>query len=111
MERAALLGDDSVGIPTTLQDSLLARLDRLKAARQIAQIGAVFGREFSYTLLAATAQIDEPLLVQGLDELVDAGLAFREGKPPEATYTFKHALIRDAAYLSLLKSRRRELHS
>lgn len=97
-------------IPSTLQDSLLARLDRLMPVKKIVQIGAVIGREFSYELLAATAQMDEPKLRTALDELVRAELAFCRDTPPDAIYTFKHALVRDAAYESLPKSRRQQLH-
>ena len=97
-------------IPSTLQDSLLARLDRLSPVKEVAQVGATIGREFSYELLAATAQMDEPKLRIALDELVHAELAFCRGKPPDAIFTFKHALVRDAAYKSLLKSRRQQLH-
>lgn len=99
-----------LAIPSTLQDSLLARLDRLMPVKEIAQIGAVIGREFSYELLAATAQMDEPKLRSALDELVRAELAFCRDTPTDAIYTFKHALVRDAAYESLLKSRRQQLH-
>ncbi|WP_192257371.1 AAA family ATPase [Mesorhizobium silamurunense] len=99
-----------LAIPSTLQDSLLARLDRLSPVKEVAQIGAVIGREFSYELLEATAQMDEPKVRTALDELVHAELAFCRGKPPDANYTFKHALVRDAAYESLLKSRRQQLH-
>jgi len=100
----------TLAIPSTLQDSLLARLDRLTPVKEIAQIGAVIGREFSYELLAATAQMDEPKLRTALNELVRAELAFCSGTPPDAIYTFKHALVRDAAYDALLKSRRQQLH-
>jgi hypothetical protein len=100
-----------VGIPSTLQDALMTRLDRLGAAKEIAQIGAAIGREFSYELLAAVAAKTKTDLEQALNELTDSGLAFRRGTPPEATYTFKHALVQDAAYDSLLKSRRQELHA
>ncbi|TIS39496.1 MAG: hypothetical protein E5W95_13230 [Mesorhizobium sp.] len=99
-----------LAIPSTLQDSLLARLDRLSPVKEVAQIGAVIGREFSYELLEATARMDEPKLRTALDELVHAELAFCRGNPPDAIYTFKHALVRDAAYESLLKSRRQQLH-
>ncbi len=97
-------------IPPTLQQSLAARLDRLGAAREVAQIGAVLGRDFAYTLLRAVAEIDEPALQASLERLADADLLFVEGAPPEANYRFKHALIQDAAYDSLLKSRRQALH-
>ncbi len=106
-------------IPPTLQQSLAARLDRLGEAREVAQIGAVLGRDFSYALLRAVAApatavadrgITDPALQSALDRLVDADLLFVEGAPPQATYRFKHALIQDAAYESLLKSRRQALH-
>ena len=99
-------------IPATLQGSLLARLDRLgPQAKEVAQIGAVIGREFSHKLTAAVFGQPEDNLAQALEHLVRAELLFRSGAPPEATYTFKHALVQDAAYDSLLLTRRRELHS
>ncbi|MER9256603.1 AAA family ATPase [Mesorhizobium sp. M0598] len=101
----------SLSVPSTLQASLVARLDRLPFAKQAAQIGAVIGREFSHELLAAVARIPEAALTQGLDQLVSAGLAFRRGTSAEATYSFKHALVQDAAYVSLLRSTRQKLHS
>ncbi len=97
-------------IPPTLQQSLAARLDRLGEAREIAQIGAVLGRDFAYPLLRAVAGVADPGLQTALDRLADADLLFTEGAPPQATYRFKHALIQDAAYESLLKSRRQTLH-
>jgi class 3 adenylate cyclase/predicted ATPase len=97
-------------IPTTLQDSLMARLDRLGPVKEVAQISAVIGREFSHDLLAAVADRPEPDLETALDQLVAAELIFRRGIPPEATYRFKHALVQDAAYQSLLKSKRHQLH-
>ena len=97
-------------IPPTLQQSLAARLDRLGSAREIAQIGAVLGRGFSHALLQAVAGLDEPALRAALDRLADAELLFVEGVAPNANYRFKHALIQDAAYDSLLKSRRQTLH-
>jgi predicted ATPase len=99
-----------LAIPATLRDSLMARLDRLARGKEVAQIAAVMGREFSHELLAAVADRPEPRLSSALDQLVAAGLIFRRGLPPEATYSFKHALIQEAAYHSLLRSRRRELH-
>jgi predicted ATPase/class 3 adenylate cyclase len=99
-----------LAIPETLQDSLMARLDRLAPVREIAQIGAAIGREFSYSLVRALVGRDETELKHGLAQLEQAGLVFRRGEPPEAVYSFKHALVRDAAYESLLKSRRRQLH-
>jgi class 3 adenylate cyclase/tetratricopeptide (TPR) repeat protein len=97
-------------IPPTLQQSLAARLDRLGTAREVAQVGAVLGRDFVYALLRDVAEIDEPALQASLERLADADLLFVEGAPPEAKYRFKHALIQDAAYDSLLKSRRQALH-
>ena len=97
-------------IPPTLQQSLAARLDRLGPAREIAQIGAVLGRDFGYSLLRDVAEMDEQALQASLDRLADADLLFVEGAPPQANYRFKHALIQDAAYDSLLKSRRQGLH-
>ena len=101
-------------IPPTLQQSLAARLDRLGEAREVAQIGAVLGRDFSYRLLTdvslSAAGFDEPRLHAALDRLTEADLLFADGAPPTAAYRFKHALIQDAAYESLLKSRRQTLH-
>jgi class 3 adenylate cyclase/predicted ATPase len=97
-------------IPATLQDSLAARLDRLAVVKEIAQIGAAIGREFSYPLLRAVAGRDEPALRAALMQLEEAELLFRSGAPPDARYTFKHALVQDTAYETLLKSRRQKLH-
>jgi predicted ATPase len=97
-------------IPATLQDSLAARLDRLAPVKEIAQIGAAIGREFSYSLLRAVAGRDEPALRAALAQLEEAELLFRSGAPPEARYTFKHALVQDTAYETLLRSRRQILH-
>jgi class 3 adenylate cyclase/tetratricopeptide (TPR) repeat protein len=97
-------------IPATLQDSLAARLDRLAPVKEIAQIGAAIGREFSYLLLRAVAGRDEPALREGLVQLEEAELLFRIGEPPNARYTFKHALVQDTAYETLLRSRRQMLH-
>ncbi len=99
-----------VTIPATLRDSLMARLDRFTPVKEIAQVGAAIGREFSYELISAVAPMSKNLLDDALTQLTDSGLAFRRGTPPEAAYTFKHALVQDAAYDSLLKSRRQELH-
>jgi predicted ATPase len=99
-----------LAIPATLHDSLMARLDRLAAVREIAQIGAAIGREFSYFLLRALVGRDETALKDALAQLEDAELVFRRGEPPEAIYTFKHALVQDVAYENLLKSRRQVLH-
>jgi tetratricopeptide (TPR) repeat protein len=98
-------------VPATLQASLLARFDRLPAARQVAQIGAAIGRDFSHALLAEAGGLPEARLARGLSELVDAGLIVVRGSPPEATYTFKHALVQDVAYQSLPRSRRGEIHA
>jgi predicted ATPase len=100
----------SVAIPATLRDSLMARLDRYVPVKEIAQIGAAIGREFSYELITAVASLPQVQLDHALTQLTGSGLAFRRGTPPEATYTFKHALVQDAAYDSLLKSRRQTLH-
>ena len=100
----------SLAIPETLQDSLMARLDRLYSVKEIAQIGAAIGREFSYSLIRAVVSRDETALKHALTELEQAELVYRHGEPPEAVYSFKHALVRDAAYESLLKRRRQQLH-
>jgi class 3 adenylate cyclase len=100
-----------LAIPTTLHASLMARLDRLAPIREVAQIGAAIGREFSYELLAALIPLPEGALQEAVDRLVHSELVFCRGRPPGATYTFKHALIRDAAYATLLRSRRQELHA
>ena len=98
-------------IPPTLQQSLAARLDRLGSARETAQIGAVLGRGFSYALLQSVAGLDEGALRSALERLAEADILFVEGDGAQATYRFKHALIQDAAYDSLLKSRRQALHA
>ena len=100
-----------VAVPASLQASLMARLDRLGPAKKVAQIGAVIGREFGHALLAAVAQKPEPELRSALDQLIEAGLLFREGVAPHATYLFKHALVQDAAYSTLLREPSRELHA
>ena len=99
-----------LAIPATLHDALMARLDRLAPVREIAQIGAVLGREFSYDLIHAVSRLDESALQQGLHQLVEAELVYQRGLPPQAVYIFKHALIQDTAYQSLLKSKRQQLH-
>src|SRR5262249_30673374 len=99
-----------LAIPTTLHDSLMARLDHLAAMKGLAQLGATLGREFSYALLHAVAPWDEATLQQGLQQLVAAEFLYPRGLPPQATYRFKHALIQDAAYQSLLKSTRQQYH-
>jgi class 3 adenylate cyclase/predicted ATPase len=97
-------------IPATLQDSLMARLDRLMTGKVIAQLGATIGRQFSYALLQHVSQLDEATLQRELGRLVEAELVYQRGVPPQATYSFKHALIQDAAYQSLLKSTRQHYH-
>src|SRR5215204_6233747 len=100
-----------LAIPNTLQDSLMARLDRLGPVRELAQVAACIGREFGYELLAAVTSRSGADLVLALDQLAASELVFRHGLAPQATYSFKHALVRDAAYGSLLKERRRQLHA
>jgi class 3 adenylate cyclase len=97
-------------IPATLQDSLMARLDRLMTGKVIAQLGATLGRQFSYALLQAVSQLNDRTLHEELHRLVEAELLYQRGVPRQATYTFKHALIQDAAYESLLKSTRQQYH-
>ena len=110
LTRVLLEGGTTDTIPATIQASLLARLDRLGPAKRIAQIGAVIGREFGYRLLAPVSEVDEANLKERLSALTDSQLVFARGAPPNATYTFKHALVQDAAYESLLKSKRKEFH-
>jgi class 3 adenylate cyclase/tetratricopeptide (TPR) repeat protein len=100
----------SLAIPTSLQASLLARLDRLAPTREVAQIGAALGRSFSHELISAVAQMAQIRLDDALEQLVHAELMFRRGTPPNAEYKFKHALVQDAAYGTLLRSRRQQLH-
>ena len=100
----------ALAIPTTLHDSLMARLDRLAAVKALAQLGATLGREFAYELLQAVSPWDEGTLQRGLHQLVEAELLYQRGLPPQATYTFKHVLIQDAAYQSLLRSTRQQHH-
>ncbi len=99
-----------LAIPTTLHDSLMARLDRLATVREVAQLGATLGREFTYELLQAIWPLDEETLQRGLRRLVDAELIYQRGVPPQARYVFKHALIQEAAYQALLKSTRQRYH-
>jgi class 3 adenylate cyclase/tetratricopeptide (TPR) repeat protein len=108
VEPGAARGVDA--IPATLADSLMARLDRLSTAKEVAQRAAVLGREFSYPLLSAVAGLEEAALRSGLARLVEAEIVFVRGDPPNSTYTFKHALVREAAYGSLLKRTRKQLH-
>jgi predicted ATPase/class 3 adenylate cyclase len=110
-DRYALTGPlPPLAIPATLHDSLMARLDRLETVKAMAQLGATLGREFSYDLLQAVSVWDEGTLRRGLHQLVEAEILHQRGLPPQVTYLFKHALIQEAAYQSLLKSRRQQLH-
>ena len=114
-KRAAALSampHPGLSVPATLHASLMARLDRLgPAAKDVAQTGAAIGREFGYGLLASITDLPEPQLHEALDRLTNAGLLFVRGTPPESSYIFKHALVQDAAYGTLLRSRRQRLHS
>jgi predicted ATPase len=111
-DRFALTGPlPPLAIPATLRDSLMARLDRLAPVKEVAQIGAVIGREFPYRLLAALSPLDEITLQDALSHLIGAELVFRRGTIPDAAYSFKHAFVQDAAYGSLLKSKRQQLHA
>ena len=101
-----------LAVPPTLHASLMARLDRIgPVGKEVAQVGAAIGREFSYDLLAATAHRSDRELRAALDRLIGAGLVFRRGEPPDASFLFKHALVQDAAYGTLLRGQRRELHA
>jgi predicted ATPase len=107
----AAVPSQALAVPASLHASLMARLDRLGSAKEVAQIGAAIGREFSHALLAAVARRPEAELSAALDRLIAAGLLFRQGVPPHATYLFKHALVQDAAYGTLLREPRRALHA
>jgi predicted ATPase len=110
-DRYALTGPlPPLAIPSTLHDSLMARLDRLAAIKSMAQLGATLGRAFSYELLQAVSPWDEDTLQRGLHQLVQAEFLYQQGLPPQATYVFKHALIQDTAYQSLLRSTRQQHH-
>jgi predicted ATPase len=98
-------------VPASLHASLMARLDRLGPAKEVAQIGAAIGREFSHALLSSVVSKSEPELATALDRLIHSGLLFCQGQPPHASYLFKHALVQDAAYGTLLREPRRALHS
>jgi len=100
-----------MAIPSTLQDSLMARLERLSPVKEVAQIGSAIGREFSYDLLAAVSELRDNELKEALGQLANAELVYVRGEPPDATYVFKHALVQDAAYASLLRARRQQIHS
>ena len=108
---AAAVPSPALAVPASLHASLMARLDRLGPAKEVAQIGAAIGREFSHALLAAVVRKPEAELESALDRLIAAGLLFRQGVPPHATYLFKHALVQDAAYGTLLREPRRALHA
>jgi class 3 adenylate cyclase/predicted ATPase len=107
----ASIPSPALAVPASLHASLMARLDRLGPAKGVAQIGAAIGREFSHALLASVARETEPELAASLDRLLQSGLVSREGTPPHATYLFKHALVQDAAYGTLLRESRRALHA
>lgn len=100
----------SLSIPETLQESLMARLDRLPQVRELAQLGSVLGREFAYEMISGLSAVDDSVLRDGLEQLVDAELLYQRGRPPRARYIFKHALIQDAAYGSLLRRTREHHH-
>ncbi len=100
----------SLAIPSTLQDSLMARLDRLEPGKEVVQLAATLGREFPYDLLSEISSVDDDKLNESLSQLVDTEILYQHGSPPDSTYVFKHALICDAAYESLLKSKRRQYH-
>jgi class 3 adenylate cyclase/tetratricopeptide (TPR) repeat protein len=108
---AATVPSTALTVPASLHASLMARLDRLGPAKEIAQIGAAIGREFSHVLLSAVVSKPEADLNSALNHLISVGLAFRQGQPPHATYLFKHALVQDAAYGTLLREPRRALHA
>ncbi len=110
-QTAAAIPAPALAVPASLHASLMARLDRLGPAKEVAQIGAAIGREFSHALLAAVVRKPEAELNAALDRLVAAGLLFRQGVPPHATYLFKHALVQDATYGALLREPRRALHA
>jgi class 3 adenylate cyclase/predicted ATPase len=107
----AAVPSPALAVPASLHASLMSRLDRLGAAKEVAQIGSAIGREFSHALLASVVNKPEPELRSALDRLTAAGLLFRQGVPPRASYLFKHALVRDAAYGTLLREPRRALHA
>ncbi|MEZ5906324.1 MAG: AAA family ATPase [Geminicoccaceae bacterium] len=109
-DRFGLAGSPSLAVPATLRDSLMARLDRLASVKEIAQVGAVIGREFSLELVAAALGRPEPEIAAALDRLTASELVFQHGSPLARSYSFKHALVQDVAYQSLLKSRRQQLH-
>jgi predicted ATPase len=107
----AAVPSPALAVPATLHASLTSRLDRLGPAKEVAQIGAAIGREFSHALLASVVRKPEAELASALNRVVEAGLLFRQGVPPQASYLFKHALVQDAAYGTLLREPRRALHA
>jgi predicted ATPase len=107
----AAVPSPALAVPASLHTSLMARLDRLGSAKEVAQVGAAIGREFSHAVLAAVVHKPEADLRSALDRLIQADLLFRQGVPPQATYLFKHALVQDAAYGTLLREPRRALHA
>jgi len=110
-DRYVLTGSlSNIAVPSTLHDSLMARLDRVPMAREVAQLGAVLGREFAYEMLLSLSALEERALNEGLDQLVDNELLYQRGRPPRAQFIFKHALIHDAAYQSLLRKTRQQYH-
>jgi predicted ATPase len=111
LQTVASTPSPSLAVPASLQASLMARLDRLGSAKEVAQIGAAIGREFSHALLSAVVSKPEPKLATAIDRLIATGLLFRQGVPPHSSYLFKHALVQDAAYGTLLREPRRALHA
>jgi predicted ATPase len=107
----AAVPSPALAVPASPHASLMARLDRLGAAKEVAQIGSAIGREFSHVLLASVVSRPETELGSALDRLIAAGLLFRQGAPPHTIYLFKHALVQDAAYGTLLREPRRALHA
>jgi class 3 adenylate cyclase/predicted ATPase len=108
---ASVIPSAALAVPATLHASLMARLDRLGHAKEIAQIGSAIGREFSYSLIAAVARLSDERLQEALDRLTEAGLVIRQGASTDASFLFKHALVQDAAHSTLLRDRRRDLHA
>jgi predicted ATPase len=108
---AAAIASPALAVPASLHASLMARLDRLGPAREVAQIGAAIGREFSHALLSAVVRKTESELASALGRLIATGLLLRQGSPPYASYLFKHALVQDAAYGTLLRELKRALHA
>jgi predicted ATPase len=108
---AATVPSTALAVPASLHASLMARLDRLGSAKELAQIGAAIGREFSHALLSAVVNKSQAHLASAVDRLIETGLLFRQGVPAYASYLFKHALVQDAAYGTLLREPRRALHA